>query len=107
VGIIGFLVLLIILELILWYFQNFNFNLNLNFDNLVVGMEAWDPILKKSRRYVVETLMAMIRVISEVVRMWMGLELCGVLSHVNGGEGSRRLRRRGQKKTAMVRNTNN
>jgi hypothetical protein len=41
-----------------------------------------------------EAMMEMIRVVSEVVRMWMGLELCGVLSHSNGGEGSRRLRRR-------------
>jgi hypothetical protein len=59
-----------------------------------LGIEAWDPMLKKSRRYVVEAMMEMIRVVSEVVRMWMGLELCGVLSHGNGGEGSRRLRRR-------------
>ncbi|PNY10847.1 hypothetical protein L195_g007438 [Trifolium pratense] len=69
-------------------------------------MEAWDPMLKKSRRYVVEAMMEMIRVILEVVRMWMRLKLCGVLSHVNGGEGSRRLRR-GQRKTALVRNRGN
>jgi hypothetical protein len=53
----------------------------------------------KSRRFVVEAMMEMIRVVSEVVRMWRGLELCGVLSRANSGGGSRRLRRRGQKKT--------
>jgi hypothetical protein len=62
-------------------------------------------MLKKSR--LVEAMMEMIRVVSAAVRMWMGLELCGVLSHSNGGEGSRRLRRRSQKKTAIVRNRDN
>ncbi|GAU39781.1 hypothetical protein TSUD_220250 [Trifolium subterraneum] len=33
-----------------------------NFATLSLGMEPWDPMPKKSRRYVVETVMEMIRV---------------------------------------------